>query len=165
MAPVPGIIILRKSIMTRLKITDKTSLDAALQVIKNLNLEGKAWTVEVKQHRKNRTLAQNRLYWMWLGEIGETLGYDIKDKYQKNLLHAGIALRLNFVDTGMVLGKETTVAKPTSNLDVKEFTEYLERVDHFAADELGITLRHPKDAYYEAMGREFENDEKATQGL
>ena len=44
-----------------------------VQYIRNLPLNKKV-IVEIKEYRRNRSLAQNRLMWMWYGPIAEYVG-------------------------------------------------------------------------------------------
>lgn len=146
--------------MVRLKITDIASRDTAIHLIESLNLEDKAWTVEVKQYRRNRTLAQNRLLWMWLDIIAKDTGNDAE-----KVLHPYFKHEFLGYERSEFLGIETQELPSTTKLNTKEFTEYLDKIDRFVSGELGITLVYPEDVYYEAMGREVESREKAAQGL
>jgi hypothetical protein len=106
----------------------------------------KPWKIEIKPYKKNRSNSQNRLYWQWMTCIGNEIGYESEE------LHAIMADKFLpdvFVEYG---GKQIKQDKSTSRLNTKEFTEYLERIDRFSVQELGIMLPSPEDIYYEAMG-------------
>lgn len=109
------------------------SIDATLEVV-------------IRPHKKNRSAAQNRLYWKWIAIIGGELGYT------KDEMHAVCADR--FLEPFHVEhnGKTIQAVHSTSSLKVTEFAEYLRCVELLAA-ELGIGLPHPDDLYFEAMGR------------
>ena len=113
--------------------------------IKALNVD-KPWSVDIKLYRKNRSVAQNKLYWKWITCIGDEIGYE------RDELHAIMADKFlpdEIVEYG---GKQIKKDKSTSRLNTKEFTEYLEKIDRFAATELGIVLPSPDDLYYDALG-------------
>ena len=130
----------------RINIKDSPSRFRAITHLKSLNPE-KKWTVEVKEYRRDRSAAQNRLYWSWVKIIGDTLGYDKYDMH--------VTLALEFLNTKQSIHPITkemvTVPTSTTTLDTKEFTDYLERIDRWAAEYRNIQLPHPDD-YDEAMG-------------
>lgn len=120
-------------------------------------------TLEV--YRKDRSAAQNRLMWMWLGEISRHLydergikntAEDLKDHFQRNYL----GWRM-YNNPGNPSVSEATINNPvsatrvigTSELNTAQFTEFLTHIDVYASAELGLTLPHPEDVYYEAMGK------------
>lgn len=89
--------------------------------------------IEIKRRRPKRKTDQNALYWTWLQVIGDELGYD------RDELHN--ALRAKFLDrTTGPFGIPVPVS--TTSLTVGEFSEYLNKVERFAA-EYGIAL--PKE--------------------
>jgi len=105
--------------------------------------------VIIQEAKNSRSLAQNRLFHMWMREIsqgwaeatGEFHAPDVWKEYFKRL-H---------------LGQETirgvSVTRQTSKLKVAEMADFLTWIDHYVGSELGITLTHPVDLYMESMGR------------
>ncbi len=125
-------------------IHNDSDKDRAISHIKALNID-KPWSVDIKPYKKNRSLSQNKMYWLWITCIGDSIGYE------RDELHAIMADKFlpdEIVEYG---GKQIKKDKSTSRLNTKEFTEYLEKIDRFAAAELGIVLPSPDDLYYEAM--------------
>ncbi|MCK5602159.1 recombination protein NinB [Candidatus Pacearchaeota archaeon] len=126
-------------------IHNESDKNRAIKYIQALNID-KPWSVDIELYKKNRSLSQNKLYWKWITCIGDSIGYG------RDELHAIMAdkfLPNEIVEYG---GKQIKKDKSTSRLNTKEFTEYLEKIDRFAAAELGIILPSPEDCYYEAMG-------------
>lgn len=124
--------------------TDRVRQEA-LRVISQLNLNAKRWEVVIREHKPKRTNAQNRLYWEWLTIIADETGSD------KGGLHehfGGLYLDKRVIE---VLGVNIDVPISTTDLDVKGFTEYLNRIEAFAIAELGILLPRPDDEHHEAM--------------
>lgn len=113
--------------------------------IDSLNLE-KPWQVEIKLYKKNRSLAQNKLYRRWLGEISKCNGDD------PDALHEHF--KEQYIETEYVtaFGKTKVKTKTTTDLNTKEFTQYLEKIDRFCVSFLNLVLSSPEDLYYEAMG-------------
>jgi len=125
-------------------IHNDSDKDRAIGHIKALNID-KPWSVDIKPYKKNRSLSQNKLYWKWITCIGDSIGYE------RDELHAIMADKFlpdEIVEYG---GKQIKKDKSTSRLNTKEFTEYLEKIDRFAASELGIVLPTNDDLYLEAL--------------
>lgn len=105
--------------------------------------EGKQYTVEIKVKRKQRSTDQNRLYWLWLSCLMEETGE------HKDRLHEFFKQYYLGADQHYAFGKyPVMVARSTSVLDTKQMTDYLERVQQFAATELGIVLPNPEDLQF-----------------
>lgn len=126
--------------------------------------------VVVSEHKKDRTTAQNRLYQLWLTIIADELGetkedehYDLRRRillpiYERD--DSGYAEMLNSVRKVHRLGGKAEakiqadfIIKHTSTTaaTVKQFTEYLKEIERDMVSK-GISLPHPEDRYYQAMG-------------
>ena len=99
--------------------------------------------VEMKPNTDSRSLKQNKLYWKWLGVLTETGN-------SQGALHQYLAQEYLNPEIEVVQGKPILVIKSTTTLTVKEFADYLERVQEFA-DEIGCILPRPEDLYLESM--------------
>lgn len=119
-------------------------IDMIANFIKALPFDGK-WKVEIKRNIGKRSAAQNRLYWAWLGVIGGELGYRTDEMHS--------LMRFEFLHPVQieVMGKVLEELPSTKDLNVSDFTAYLNHIELWAAD-MDIRLPHPEDAYYEAMG-------------
>lgn len=115
-----------------------------LEHIKNLSKDI-VWDVEIKKHRKDRSQAQSRLMWMWLGIIGNDTGNSPENLHE--------ILKLKFLGTEKIksLGYELEIPKSTTKLTTQEFTDYLDKIEGLALS-IDIRLPHPEDLYREAMG-------------
>lgn len=94
----------------------------------------KPWLVSIKELKPKRSLNQNSLFHAWLQIIAESTGNDLEDV--KNALK-DLYLPLKVVKVGKV---ERMVRTETSSLDVGDMAAFMDRVQYFAATELGITL-------------------------
>lgn len=107
--------------------------------------EEKPFLVIFKDFKKLRTDAQNRLYWSWLRIISKETGNSTKS------LHADFTdmfLPKEIIETRR--GKiERTIS--TTDLNTKEFAQYLNEVEAETGDFFGIVLPHPGD--YEWLTR------------
>ena len=107
--------------------------------------------VEVSKCTNNRSLAQNRLYWLYMSQISK--GYDLSHGKQHSPETWSEYFKHQFLDSKIieVRGEVIKQTKTTTKLNTKEFTDYLERIDIYCADELGVMLHHPIE-YQLAMG-------------
>lgn len=108
------------------------------------------WEVDIKRYRKNRSRAQNRLYWKWLGIIGNQRGQDPEDLHEE-YKHMFLPKRdFDYVDQDT--GEITTVKIPrsTSKLNTKEFTQYLLMIEIDVMTKDNMKLSYG-DNYREAM--------------
>ena len=91
-------------------------------------------TYEVVIRPKKRSLDQNALYWKWLEIISNDTGYtkdELHDSFRQHFLGS------EFKQS--IFGDVYPELKSTTKLKKKEFTEYLNKVQVYAAQQ-GITL-------------------------
>lgn len=113
--------------------------------IKSLPADG-TMVVDIKPYEENRSLAQNNLMWIWMSEMGETLGYTKQGMYD--------AICLEILGTEKVKDLHGVIhekAKGTSGLKVSEMAMFLTQMEALAG-EYGVFLSHPEDKYYRALG-------------
>jgi len=102
--------------------------------------------IEIKPYKRNRSASQNKLMWLWFQIIGDDLGYTKDEVYfemTERYLPMELKTRFN--------GEKCPRRLGTSDLNTKEFTDFLNDIDLFAAG-MGIVLPHPEDLMWEAMG-------------
>ena len=117
--------------MKRYKVTSEEELEHLRKQIGELDLS-QAWEVEVKPFAFNRSTQQNKKYWKLIGELGSFLGYDEGEMHE--------LMKYKFLSYKQeMLRDEMVVIPSTSKLTIKEFVEYLNKVERFAI-ELGFTL-------------------------
>jgi hypothetical protein len=106
-------------------------LATAAEVVSTLD-PSRRWVVEIREQRSKRTGPQNRLLWAIYTAIADATGYTPEEVHE--------AMKAKFLPPRAVaLGKEEVeVPGSTAVLEVPEFSEYVERVQAFAATELGV---------------------------
>jgi hypothetical protein len=88
-------------------------------------------TITLKED--SRSNQQNKLWWSWMGIIGDTLGYN------KNEAHD--ILKVKFLTREYIEdGKTHKYVKSTSTLSKKEFNKLTQEVFFWANDTLNINL-------------------------
>ena len=118
--------------MIRYRVTSEEELEHVIKQIGELELS-KGWEVEVKPFQFNRSIEQNKRYWKLIEELGSFLGYDVGEMHE--------LMKYKFLSYKQeMLGDEMVVVPSTSKLTIKEFVEYLSKVERFAS-ELGFQLK------------------------
>lgn len=90
-----------------------------------------------QEHKTNRSLDQNALYWKWMTIFGASLGYT------KNGMHRTMMeehLEPILVQTPKGMREEYT----TKKLKVREMSAYLENIS-ITAGQMGVPLSWPED--------------------
>ena len=110
--------------------------------------------VIVRPHKKNRSLAQNNLLWLWLREMARFLDVEhgikctpegLKEEFQDRFLGHTPYTASDGVTRSRIRG--------TSELNTQDFTDFLVRLEAYAIAELSCTLPRPEDIYLEALAR------------
>ena len=133
-------------------LRDSSIRDSAKTYLDTLSLgpDEKPWKVTIEPYKKNRSLAQNSLLWLWLTRLSNflrnenglnTMPEDLKDHFQRTYL----GNRPYQLD-----GKTYVRLVGTSDLNTAQFTDFLNRIEEYA-NNAGLNLPHPEDMYYEAM--------------
>lgn len=122
--------------------------DQALAAVRDALLPAR---VEVKAYKKNRSLAQNRLLHMWMKcladhwyeSTGELFAPDVWKLQCKRQFLGDEVIELPG-------GHQIEQVRKTSQLNTQDFTDFLQQIEIWAADDLECLLPRPED-YYEAM--------------
>ena len=111
--------------MTKFKVTSKEELEHVKRQLGELDLT-KAWNVEVKKFTFSRSTEQNKRYWALVTELGSFLGYEDFEMHD--------LLKYKFLSFKQeMLGDEMVVIPSSSKLTIKEFVDYLAKVERFAS--------------------------------
>jgi len=105
-------------------------------------LPDKKYIVKIELKREIRSYPQNKLMWLWLTCIMQETG---NDKNDLNEYFKGEYLPTKET---IILGKTIKKTVSTRELDSKQFTDYLERIQQFANTELGLILPNPEDLHF-----------------
>jgi hypothetical protein len=97
--------------------------------------EGREVWVSLVRQQHARTLPQNRLYWVWVTEIAGYIG-EGRDETHSLLKQQFLESR----DIELLEGKRLTMPPSTRLLNVEEFRGYMDEVQRWAAQFLGLVL-------------------------
>lgn len=123
-----------------------------IQAITEYRLDN-PYQVIIQPLRKNRTIAQNRLLHMWFNEISEKHNLNTGDAFSAQAWKEQLKrMFLGYDEVAMPNQSIAFVTKSTAKCTTKELSEFMEKIDVFCADDLGIILTSPEDLYNEAMG-------------
>lgn len=128
-------------------IRDDTLRQRVITLIYELNLlDGKAWEITIKRHRKKRTLSQLRLKWMWVDEVADHVAKytghtsdEINEWFKGQFLPEPPPI---IVEGVSVPGKRST-----KNLTTVEMSEFMTRIHAWATSELGMLLTLPEERH------------------
>lgn len=126
--------------------------------------------VRVSNKREKRTLAQNRLYWMWLGDLAKQKGetadyyhhifkyYFLMSIYYRDdpsfaaMCDAIAALKNSGSDKYKPIAAQVIRITSTTVADTKQMTEYLSRIFAYCYFQLGVLLTIPDEMRREEQG-------------
>lgn len=112
------------------------------------SLRNGEYVLTVTQRREHRSLSQNALMWLWLKCIAEETGND-----EKALYNHFCGRFLAYTDE--TFGDGITCCRTSSQLDTAQFSAFLDKIQGFAATELGITLPDPEDRNFECFYQSY----------
>lgn len=124
------------------------SLQRISQVLDALTKKGDV-SVTVEEHKITRSVAQNKLLWLWHGEVKRHLEehYDLvvsSDDVHEEMIGRLLPMVYNPISKG-------ERRQSTRALNVKGFAELLEKYEAYMAKEKGVFLTQPDDLYYIAV--------------
>lgn len=119
--------------------------------------------VHVTTKQDSRSVAQNRLYWMWLSQIEKETGndkddlhfefkkkfliaiYERDDQQYAEMCHAIKALRQSHSEQYAAVAAGVIRETSTTRMTPKQFTEYLNSIHDYTLVKLGILLAIPDE--------------------
>ena len=100
------------------------------------------YSVTVEPHRKRRSLSQNSLMWLWLGEVADHVGQhtgqdadDIHEFFKQRFLPPRV----------IEVGGVTELVRSTAKLTTLEMTIYMDRIYAWVTSELSLLLPLPQE--------------------
>jgi hypothetical protein len=129
---------------------------------------------EIREIKLKRSLDQNSLYWLWLTVIQKEIGLDKNeshcsyralflrrdDEYITNLIRRDIWNILENKINSFNYFPELKdiidyISYSTTELDTKDFTDYLNKIREHARANMGVILLTQDDKEFEAFYREY----------
>ena len=129
-----------------LKIETQSDKVKVIEEIHRLSLE-KKWTVKIEVKKVIRSISQNRLYWLWVACISHETGNS------KDMIHQTLGMMF----LPRVIGKLGVEPVSTTILDTVQFKKYLDEVNLWANEFLGITLPNPDDLHFSEFYEKYKD--------
>ena len=123
-----------------------------LETVRSSFPQAKVLEVEVRDHKTNRSLAQNRLIWMIYKQIADYIEETTGEIHSDEAIHSLMKQTFLPMRCATIRGEVVRERKSTTKLSTKEMGEYIEKVEQWASRDLGLALAMPGDLYYQAMG-------------
>ena len=132
-------------------IRSERDRQAVVDYISKLDITKREYEAKIVKRTEKRTLAQNRLYHLWLNCISAETGneVDILAEYFKQKF-LGVRERV-------IHGDHVRGALSTTELNTEEFKRYLDRIQEWANVEQGIILPNPEDLYFAQFVEKYQN--------
>ena len=126
---------------------DKAAVKAYIDRLK----ADRRYAVDISVKKDKRSLDQNRLYWLWIGCLESETGND------KDILHHELRMMFLPRKQGNINGRTVEMPTSTTALNTSQMKQYLDKVQVFAASELGIHLPDPDDLIWGAFYETYAN--------
>ncbi len=94
----------------------------------------KPWEASVRPYRKGRSIQANNLFHAWMAILGDHTGYSLEDMK--------VLMKEQFLTPRMVSfrGMNRLLYPSTAELKSAEFTAFMDKIQAWAATDLGVTL-------------------------
>jgi hypothetical protein len=151
-------------------IRDFDTREEAALIVRTLSLSP-VHEVTIRPYKRDRSAAQNALYWMWLTIIGQERGetkddmhYEYKERFLVHIFERDDPEYAEMIEAvrevhraGMkpeakLLARQIVQLTSTTKANTHQFTEYLTDIER-DAQKMNIRLPHPAERYRLAMGQ------------
>lgn len=119
--------------------------------------------VSAEPWHKQRSLAQNRLYWWWLGLISEFYEDSHGKHFSDEDWHEYFKRKFLRARLRKVRRSKLKVQKSTTDLSVVQFSGYLTKIEQFCNDDLDFVLPRPEELYEAAVRGPLEKKKGAAE--
>lgn len=106
------------------------------------------YVMTIKRMSKKRSIQQNDLLWMWMECISRETGTGKDDVY----MYYCKKFLMKIITIGE---KQEKIYNTSSKLNTEQMTDFLNKIQADAAQELGIRLPQPEDRFFEAFYQQF----------
>ena len=120
--------------------------DYAIKLINGLpkSMDKPGWTVTIEKYSKQRSTAQNSLYWKWLETIAQVKPQGISMTREKWHFAFAIMFLEPIEVPDLKTGEVRQCPRSTKGLNTSVFTEYLNKIEEWSIEN-GILLPNPDD--------------------
>lgn len=137
-------------------IRSQHDIESAIAYIRDLDAT-KRWEISIKPAKSRRSLSQNRLLWLWNSQIQLHMREHFGEIGSAEDWHEVLVSRLLPTRVVVFFGEPVHCRTQTRKLSVADMSAYLELLEMYCAENLGLQLARPEDIYWEALLREKTN--------
>lgn len=134
-------------VVTMTKQDGRMTFDVELPYLFGILCNG-TYTITIKKVSRKRSIPQNDLMWMWLTCIEHETGTPKDEVYM-------YYCKKFLMRTIKIGERQERIYMTSSKLNSEQMTEFLNRIQADAAQELGITLPLPTDRFFEQFNAQF----------
>jgi hypothetical protein len=129
----------------RILVTTERDKEEFIRQVRETELGDKPFVASFELFRKKRSLAANSLYWKWLRCLAaeSETGSTIED------FHAYFGEKCLPYTSTWVSGEESTRQLSSSELDTKQFSEYMDAVKFISLHSFNTVLPEPGDELWD----------------
>lgn len=135
----------------RFILIDEKRLENCIDYLSKVHLDGKTEVV-FQAYKSSRSLAQNRLLWMWYGVISEYTGHDPEELHEMTKAKYFGLKKLKTKDANGNIINLSVPNGGTSKLSVDDMARFLQAIEVLAFS-LDMVLPRPDDYYLAMKGR------------
>jgi hypothetical protein len=125
------------------RVSVSVDLDYLFSTLRNGRYE-----MTIKRSSERRTVSQNDLMWMWMACIERETGTPKDEVYM-------YYCKKFLMRTIKIGERQERIYMTSSKLNSEQMTEFLNKIQADAAQELGITLPLPTDRFFEQFNAQF----------
>ena len=111
--------------------------------------------VTIEEVSDDRKSAQNRLLWLWNGELANHIFDSTGDRFSSDDVHEYVVDQLLPKHVVQINDNPIVVRTKTSKLKVKEFASFLTEYFAWVDIKYGLELTRPDDLYLKAVMKDF----------
>lgn len=131
-------------------IANPIILRRAIEAVSRLTVleTGKRWQVVIQPEKTKRSIEQNKRMWSVLSEIAGQVWLDGKT-HPAECWHEFFKRKFLPVDTRWLCGELIVITGSTTDLNKKEFAEYMTQIEAHASQELGVRFLETREYFDE----------------
>ena len=134
-------------VVTLKKMDGRLTFDTELSYLFSILANG-IYTITIKRKPTKRSIPQNDLMWMWLTCIERETGTPKDEVYMYYCKR--------FLQKTVTIGdRQERIYMTSSKLTNEQMTDFLNKIQADASQELGITLPLPQDRFFEQFYQQF----------
>jgi hypothetical protein len=127
---------------TKIQIINEATRSRAIEAIRSLSFD-EPHEMTIRPKKSKRSHQANALYWVWIDRIRLHVMDSTGQAYSADAMHEWLKAKFLPTITVEVNGEVHRCRLSTASLKVDEMSEYMESIDRFCVQSLGLYLPTP----------------------